>query len=201
MSRSVRRLRGLIIAVLAVLLVVMVLEWWSPPWWRRLSYPLDFRFQIAAAAERHEMDPYLIAALIRVESSFDPSVRSPKGAIGLMQVLPSTARYVAKVRGRPYVQENLYRPVHNIDVGTYYLRRLRDRYGRIEYALAAYNGGEANVDRWLSEGLGQGGPADFVADIPFRETRLFVSNVLRTRRIYRALYAGAFDEARAGARD
>lgn len=171
----------------------MVMEWWSPPWWRRLAYPLDYEPQIMAASKRHGVDPYLIAAMIRIESSFDPEARSPKGAIGLMQVLPSTARYVASRRGRPYVEANLYRPVHNIDVGTYYLRYLRDKYGRIEYALAAYNGGEANVDRWLAEGLGSGGPEEFVARIPFKETRSFVGKVLKAHRVYRTLYAGVLD--------
>lgn len=171
----------------------MVMEWWSPPFWRRLSYPLDYQPQIAAAAERHDVDPYLIAAMIRVESSFDPEVRSSKGAIGLMQVLPSTARYVARRRGRRYVQANLYRPVHNIDVGTYYLHYLRDKYGRIEYALAAYNGGEANVDRWMAGRPADDDHRDFVSSIPFKETRDFVGRVLRTYRIYRTLYAGVFD--------
>ena len=192
MTRRMHRIRGLVVAVLLVLAVAMLLEYWSPPWWRRLSYPLDYEQHIAGAAKRHSVDPYLVAALIRVESSFDPEVRSPKGATGLMQLLPSTARYVAKRRGRKFAQADLLRPEYNIDVGTYYMSYLLVRYGTLRYALAAYNGGEANVDRWIAGREGDD-PAKVVRDIPFPETRRFVTSVLVARSAYAELYPDAFD--------
>lgn len=192
MTRQIVRVRGLIVAVLAVLLVVMLLEWWSPSWWRRISYPLDYEAQIKRSATRYKVDPYLVLAMIRIESSFDPEVRSSKGAVGLMQVLPSTARYVMRRRGRTGAVD-LKRPAANIDIGTYYMRYLLDRYHDERYALAAYNGGEANMDRWL-KGRESDPPAEVVKAVPFRETREFVGKVLRARQVYRTLYPDAFRE-------
>lgn len=191
MTSGIRRIRGLVLAVLVVLAAALLLEYWSPAWWRRLSYPLDYEPSIQAAAKRYTVDPYLIAAMIRIESSFDPEVKSPKGAVGLMQVLPSTARYVEKRRGNSRLTTTLARPAYNIDVGTAYFRYLVDRYGTTEYALAAYNGGETNVDKWIA-GREADKPRDVVRDFPFSETRAFVKKVLDTRLIYRELYPEAF---------
>lgn len=191
MTFGIRRIRGLVLVVLAVLVAALLLEYWSPAWWRRLSYPLDYEPSIQAAAKRHAVDPYLITAMIRVESSFDPEVKSPKGAVGLMQVLPSTARYVEKRRGNSRLTTSLVRPAYNIDIGTAYFRYLVDRYGTTEYALAAYNGGEANVDKWIA-GRESETPREVVRDFPFPETRAFVRKVLETRLIYLELYPEAF---------
>lgn len=191
MTSGMRRIRGLVLAVLVVLIAALLLEYWSPAWWRRLSYPLDYEPSIKAAGKRYAVDPYLIAAMIRIESSFDPEVKSPKGAVGLMQVLPSTARYVEKRRGNSRLTASLARPAYNIDIGTAYFRYLVDRYGTTEYALAAYNGGEANVDKWIT-GREDDKPRDVVRDFPFSETRAFVKKVLDTRLIYRELYPEAF---------
>jgi soluble lytic murein transglycosylase len=189
-TRQIHRIRGLVVAVLLVLVVAMALDWASPPWWRRLANPLDYQPQIVAAADKYGMDAYLITAVIRVESSFDPDSRSPKGAVGLMQVLPSTAEYVAQRRGSKKVP-NLHLPGSNIDVGTYYLKYLMDRYGVLEYALAAYNGGEANMDKWLKR-RGSRGKSAVLAAIPYAETRTFVRKVMAARKTYRSLYPDAF---------
>lgn len=190
MTRQIVRIRSLAIAVILVLFAAMVLTRALPMLWMRISNPMDYTSQIKRSATRHGVDPYLVTALIRVESGFDPGVRSSRGAIGLMQVMPATSRDIAHRRERPL--PDLYRPAANVDVGTYYLKQLIARYGSEAYALAAYNGGQANVDRWIA-GRQAESPEAVVQTFPFKETREFVSKVLKTRMIYRTLYPHVFD--------
>lgn len=126
---------------------------------RRLLNDLPFGNAMALAAERHEVDGLLLAAVVEMESRFRPTAVSPRGAVGLMQVLPAT--------GAMYGRNDLSDPHVNLDVGSRYLRRLlRDYDGDLELALAAYNAGPAAVERY-------GGVP------PFRETRNYVKRVLR----------------------
>ena len=130
---------------------------------------------IFAAARRYEVSPRLVAAMVRAESSFDPSAVSHKGAVGLMQLMPATARRFG------LTASERYRPARNLDAGVRYLRWLLDRYqGELPLALAGYNAGEANVERY-------GGVP------PFRETRDYI------RRIYGFLGLSGADAALAAA--
>lgn len=123
--------------------------------------PLDTPFpgELKAAGERHDLNPRLLAAVVGAESGFRPRVVSPKGARGLMQLMPATA---ARFGVRP---AELFEPARNLEAGARYLRWLLDRYeGRLHLALAAYNAGEGAVDRY-------GGVP------PYRETRRYVRRV------------------------
>src|SRR5947209_4356229 len=140
------------------------------------------------AAEKH-LDPALIAGVIYAETKFDPRP-SPAGAQGLMQILPQTAEFLAKRSGATtFTTADLATPQVNIAYGSYYLRYLLDEYGGSRVlALAAYNGGEANVSRWLRSARAQG--RDFrTGDIPFLETRAYVRKVLNAQAEYRRTYA------------
>jgi soluble lytic murein transglycosylase len=150
-----------------------------------LSYPNIIRQQAAA---KH-LDPALIAAVIDAETKFDPSTSSA-GALGLMQILPQTAEYLAhKSGGYAFTTADLATPAVNIAYGSYYLRYLLDHYGGNEMlAIAAYNGGETNVDRWLAEARADGHQF-VVGDIPFPETRAYVERVLQAQKDYRSTYA------------
>jgi soluble lytic murein transglycosylase len=139
-----------------------------------------------AAAKR--LDPALIAAVIYVETKFDPRP-SPAGAQGLMQILPATAYYLAHLSGGTrFTASDLGTPGINLAYGSYYLRYLLDHYnGNEMLAVAAYNGGLANVDGWAAQ-ANSAGEQLTVTRIPFPETRAYVERVLGAERAYRATY-------------
>lgn len=154
--------------------------------WRAL-YPRAFWGLIRREARANELDPYLMMALVRQESAFDPRATSRADARGLMQVLPRTA---AQGRPRSRVARRLYDPAYNVRVGCrYFSRRLREFGNRVEFALAAYNAGASRVKRWTAE-RAFSEPAEFFESLPFSETRLYIENVLRDAEIYRRLLKG-----------
>jgi soluble lytic murein transglycosylase len=152
----------------------------------RATFPLEHENALGEGAERHGLSPALVAAVIYVESGFDEAVRSHSGAVGLMQVMPSTAEEIADHSGgTTFTTADLRDPRVNVRYGCYYLRLLLDRYrGSLVCALAAYNAGAANVDEWI----GRCGGDLAVDDIPFAETREYVGQVLHYRDIYRDVY-------------
>lgn len=152
-----------------------------------IFFPLHSWKTIREEARRHGIDPFIVAGLIRQESHFEPNARSRANALGLMQLLPSTGRLVAKKAGQNITAEDLYRPDLNIKLGVSYLAEMLNKYGRIEYAAAAYNGGPGRVSRWR-ETL----PTDieeWVEAIPISETRGYVQGVLRNSAHYRRIYS------------
>jgi soluble lytic murein transglycosylase len=135
---------------------------------------------VRANARNRDLDPALVAAVIYAESRFDPNARSEAGAVGLMQVLPTTATFIArKTGGEDFVVADLRDPEINVRYGTWLLAYLRDYYeGDVPTALAAYHAGPGRVDEWLRQGGG----------IVFPETRAYVGEVERIRRIYERAY-------------
>ncbi|MBI5870344.1 MAG: lytic transglycosylase domain-containing protein [Actinobacteria bacterium] len=145
---------------------------------------------ITRSAGQNQLDPALVAAVIYEESSFEDTISSEAGAIGLMQLMPSTATWIAgKTGGVDFRVADLKDPSVNIAYGCWYLRYLIDRYGSSELALAAYNGGTENLDQWLAEARTQGRQFSSATDIPWPETREFVTSVEKTRDIYASAYA------------
>jgi soluble lytic murein transglycosylase len=181
--------RLLIAGVLVVLGVVTLLGARGPAWFQRLYYPLEYRREILEAAQRHRINPYLVAAVIEAESDFDPGTRSSAGAVGLMQVMPQTAEDILAqklVSGDVVAGKDLSDPGANIEFGTAYLRYLVDRYHEVEKVLAAYNAGLRHVDRWSEKG------GDIREAIEFPETKRYVLRVVRARDRYERLYPDAF---------
>ncbi len=154
----------------------------------RVFYPLDYESGIRTGAERWDLDPHLVAALIRQESAFSASTRSPVGARGLMQIMPPTGRALARVEGVRFSTGRLYEPSLNIRLGTRYLRQLLDEFGaRADYALAGYNAGPHRVRNWSDGDLGI--PLEvWVEEIPFTETRNYVKLIMRNEMMYERLY-------------
>ena len=152
-------------------------------------FPLAHWQLIQQIARERELDPYLIVALIRQESLFDARARSPAFALGLMQLLPSTAARVAGRAGMaPPSEEKLFDPELNLTLGSLYLKELLQRYSNNWFkAIAAYNAGEAAVDRWEKE-ITTNDIEEFVERIPYMETRLYVKLVMRNHRLYKKLY-------------
>ncbi|MGH9804981.1 MAG: transglycosylase SLT domain-containing protein, partial [Candidatus Acidiferrales bacterium] len=153
-----------------------------------ILFPRPYWELIVREAESNKLDPYLVAALIRQESRFESRAESSAGALGLMQLMPATARAVAGNRRLP--RGRLTEPELNIRLGTRYLASLLRRFnGSLEKAVAAYNAGGTRIEEWASRGSTDE-PAEFVENIPLRQTREFVYIVLRNYRFYRDLYAG-----------
>ena len=152
------------------------------------SLPLHHQDIIREQAQAKHLDPALIAAVIYAETKFDPRPSSA-GAQGLMQILPQTADFLARRSGaKTFTVADLASPSVNIAYGSYYLRYLLDEYGGSKLlALAAYNGGEANVNHWLAAARTRGQSLT-VDQIPFPETRAYVEKVLQAQRDYRRTY-------------
>ncbi len=153
-------------------------------------YPLKWWSTIKDEAQRQNLDPYLIAGIIRQETVFDPKARSRANALGLMQILPSTGQAVARKNslGNGGITSNdLFNPVLNIQLGVAYVRELLSQFGRFEYVAAAYNGGPTRVRRWVNE-FPTTEIEEWVESLPISETRLYVQGVYRNARIYQRLY-------------
>jgi len=151
----------------------------EPPWWARLWYPLRYAEIVRGHAAHYRLNPALLAAVIESESKFDATARSSAGAVGLMQLTPTTAEGIAQYTGgHGFRVSDLTNPEINVRYGAWYLRHLLDKYHDERTALAAYNAGQQNVDRWL-----QAHEA-----IQFPETRAYVDRVERLKSIYRRTY-------------
>lgn len=184
--------RVAIVAVIVLLGAATFLFLRGPGAWQRRYYPLppERLASISRSANRHEVSPYLVASVIDAESNWDPGARSAAGAVGLMQIMPSTAEELANrgiVDAKRYPVEGLAEPAVNIEYGSAYLRLLVERYHEVETALAAYNAGLANADSWARQG------GDIRDHIEFPETRHFVLKVSRGKDRYEALYPDAFE--------
>jgi len=156
----------------------------------RLAYPLAWWDTVLRWSSAYGVDPYLVLAVMREESGFLHTAVSSSDARGLMQLLPSTARWIAEEKLKiPYRESDLFSPDFNIRLGTWYLSHLLDQFGGdTAKAVAAYNGGQGNLRRWTSGGIAS--PGDLPAALRFTETREYLAKVLNSWLIYRWLYQG-----------
>jgi soluble lytic murein transglycosylase len=160
----------------------------------RIRYPRGYWNLLTTASSRNRLDPYLVAALIRQESLFNPQARSTSDARGLMQLLPVTADRYAAVAGIAGSALDLYDPDISIQLGTAYLRELMEMFsGNVFRVVAAYNAGEHSVAQWAARYPGD--DDQWVENIGFRETRDYVKKVIGGMREYRLLYGAHSDES------
>lgn len=152
-------------------------------------FPLPYQNEMQRYAGQHKIEPFMVAALIRQESEFNPRAVSRAKAYGLTQVRPSTGRLIARKLGiRRFSSGMLFQPSTNLRMGTYYLRTQLDKWnGKWEHTLAAYNAGPNRVAEWITWHDFEE-PAEFVETIPFTETREYVQAVLRNAALYRRIY-------------
>ena len=175
----VRRLLSVLVVGAALVAAFAYVDGTEPGWYVRLRYPLHYDAIVRGHARNYRLDPALLAGVIYAESKFDANARSSSGAIGLMQLLPDTAKGIAlHTGGSRFRVSDLDDPEINVRYGSWYLRHLLDKYGDERTALAAYNAGQDNVDRWRAEGKG----------IAFGETRHYVKRVEHLKTLYRRGY-------------
>jgi peptidoglycan lytic transglycosylase len=175
----VKRLLGLVLLVAVAAGVFLYLRT-SPPWFERLRYPLRYATDVRIHARENRLDPALLAAVIYQESKFRADAQSSSGAIGLMQLTPSTARGIAiRTGGSQFHTDDLYNPEINIRYGAWYLANLFHKYRSERLVLAAYNAGQGNVDAWRARS----------EPIQFPETIAYVHRVEHLKRIYRTAWA------------
>ncbi len=163
----------------------------APVGFWKFAFPIPYRMSIEQQSRQEGLDPFLVAALIRQESEFNVKVISHANAYGLMQLLPSTGRELARhFRVRHYSSAQLLTPDRNIQLGTYYFRNLLNSFGgQVELALASYNAGPGRASLWRTWGPFSE-QSEFIETVPFHETRGYIQIVLRNADVYRRLYAG-----------
>ena len=151
-------------------------------------YPVEYGDTIVDEANDYDIDPLLVCSIIKCESNFDSEAESAVGAVGLMQIMPDTAAWIADKFAIKYEESMLLDPDYNIKLGCIYLYTLLDHFGgNVVEAVAAYNGGQGNVEKWISTGVWDG-TEENIADIPFSETRTYAQKVMACYDNYINLY-------------
>lgn len=158
----------------------------------KLTYKLTNVAAISRYSAEYDVDPYLVAAIIHVESGNRETVVSPKGALGLMQIMPATAEWIAEKLGEPYNLDSVTEPFTNIRYGCWYLNFLFERFVPVGTVLAAYNAGHNAVRGWLSDPA-YSDDGVTLKNIPYPETEHYVEKVDRAYEKYKKLYPKAFD--------
>ena len=182
-TRAIQAMKRSKIPFLSLPVDEVPLAYWA------LVFPRPYWQEITADAQANGLDPYLVASLIRQESEFNPGAVSKANAYGLMQLLPSVGKSIAKKNGNKHFSTNdLLNPSVNLQLGTIDLRQTINRFdGQLEYALASYNAGDTPVRQWIMSNDYKDIP-EWVESIPYSETRDYVQAILRNREIYRAVY-------------
>ncbi|WP_166242262.1 lytic transglycosylase domain-containing protein [Paenibacillus turpanensis] len=178
--------------------IILLILFYNSEWLSRWLYPIPYREDIEISAQNYDVDPMLIAAIIRVESNYKPDTLSKKGAVGLMQVMPDTAEWIVTQAGfADLTNEKLERPDVNIEVGAWYIRSLMQQFAkdvqngnvedRIAIVAAAYNAGPGSVRKWLNAKTWDGQVVN-LQKIPFGETRHYIQRVLYYYKKYVQIY-------------
>lgn len=172
------------------LAVISIVAFQNIDWILRTIYPVHYEDLIQKYSTEYEVDPYLVTAIIKNESKFDPNAVSKKDAKGLMQIAPITGEWAAeKLNIENYSEDRLFDPELNIKIGIWYLTVLKQEFGdNIENIIAGYNAGNGNLKKWL-ENPEYSKDGKTLNEIPFNETKIYQKKVLRDYRIYRKIYS------------
>ena len=188
-ARRMRRIAIIAAAALAVLGLVVWIVSSRAPEPPQQRYPVAYESTIRLCARLNDIPPAYVASVILAESSYDPQAVSSVNAQGLMQLLPSTAEWIAGKMGEQYVEGSLFTPEINIRYGCWYLGFLMERYhGDMRLSSSAYHAGQGNVDKWLKN-------PEYSPDgvtlsvIPYQSTETYVQRVLSYYEKYSEIYA------------
>lgn len=163
--------------------VVMVLLLTGAGLFYCIKYPIKYEDSINYYSTKYGLDSKLVASVINEESSFKPNAVSPAGAVGLMQILPSTGEYVADLLGDDFTKINLKDPETNIKYGCYYLKYLKQKFSDEKTLLCAYNAGETNVLNWLKNEV-YSKDGEKLDNIPFGVTQNYVNKIISGKKHY-----------------
>ena len=175
-----------VIKIIAILAILIFAVYWGKTIILRMLYKTDYRQYVEKYAEKYGVEKELLYAVIKVESKFNPNAISKSKAKGLMQIMDSTAKEIAKKNNIELTDENILDPEINIEIGTIYLSQLIEKYNSVELAIAAYNAGHGNVDKWISQDTLKEDGTD-AENIPFKETNMYVRKVMRDWKIYKSI--------------
>ncbi|MGI6145060.1 MAG: lytic transglycosylase domain-containing protein [Clostridia bacterium] len=181
-----KMLKKIIIILLLGLILVRIL---TSPWFLQRFYPYPHQELISENCRLYEVDPFLVLALMKTESRFYSGACSRVGAIGLMQIMPETGKWIAEQMGiEDFQADKLYQPSYNIPMGIWYISYLYERFDfNTVQVLAAYNAGATKVKNWMAQGLWTGELKD-IKQIPYKETREYVDRVLFNYQVYKYIY-------------
>lgn len=182
-----------VLIVIIILLIIILIGLRNKNTIMKNFYVIKYSEYVEKYSEEYEVDKYLIYACIKAESNFNEQAKSSKGAKGLMQLMDSTAKDIAKSLNIEIYDDDLFDPDININLGTKYISKLMQKYQNTELALAAYNAGSGNVDSWIKENKLKDDGSD-VENIPFKETNNYVRKILRDYKIYKKLYDGYINQ-------
>lgn len=161
----------------------------------RMIYPIHYQAEIRENAAKYQLDPFLIAAIIRVESNYNPNIESHKGAFGIMQLMPDTSTWIIETgHFAKSFERALDNPAVSIQLGSWYLSWLHKQYkGNTYAAVAGYNAGQGNVNKWL-QNKDWDGTLEHAEMIPYGETRHYVQRVMYYQEKYKRLYGELWAE-------
>lgn len=180
MTKYLRKkiIKAIIMLIMTIIIVIGLKELMMKQMYKR-----EYAEYVSKYSNEYEIDENLIYALIKVESNFKSNAISRSNAQGLMQLLYSTAEEIAGKNGIELTEEKILEPETNINLGTIYISELINKYDNLEVALAAYNAGSGNVDKWIKNGIIKADGSD-IEKIPYKETNTYVRKIMRDYKIY-----------------
>lgn len=184
MFKIIKRIKKIIIFMISIFLIVII-----GLGLLTTNYPIGYKTMIVEYSKEYNLDPYLVASIINVESKYDKDALSQKDARGLMQISPSTGKWASEVLGiENYSEDILFDPETNIRIGTWYLSTLFKEFNNnLDSVLAAYNAGSGNVNKWLND-ENYSRDKTSLAIIPFQETKDYLVRVKKNYKVYSTVY-------------